>query len=304
MIRFLPHLLLCLLLIGPVRAEADPLGVELGPSQGFPSRGDASPPAARPQLASLRWTAGFQSTAGRPIETAVVGRGPRPLLILRSLYGNEPETVELMDGLLRLLAGIDVPRDVRLMLVRSPNPDGLAERISTNHNGVDLNRNFPSTWFTVSPTQQTGPHPASEVETQSLLRMLKETRPERVIHVRGSLGRRPLVLLNEHWWTGFDRSMLPRSVEAGRFEGGFKAGSLEEFVSLRMQAELATVHLPPRGFEQFSPETRRMALSSYAPLPPGTYGRFAPGFRTSCLGTANRVESASRGNLFRSLTRV
>jgi hypothetical protein len=47
---------------------------------------------------------------------------------------------------------------------------------------------------------------------------------------------------------------LPRHVDWGTFEGGFKAGSLEEFVSVRMSVEMMTILLPPAGFPSLTPE--------------------------------------------------
>lgn len=215
-------------------------------------------PSAKPSTVTIapstgvQWIRSYESTARRPIEVATCGTGKRTTLIIGSIYGNEPESIELLDLLVRRLNGFALPADTKLILVRTPNPDGLAERIRTNHNGVDLNRNFPSTWFTSNPTRQTGPHPASEIETQHMLRLLREIQPQRVVHLRSSLGQRPLVLLNQPWYISLERNRLPRNIDVGRFEGEFKAGSLEEFVHVRLRTELATVHLPPRGFQQLS----------------------------------------------------
>jgi hypothetical protein len=194
------------------------------------------------------WTNRFESTGRRPMRTfqtgsGQTGSGTKRILILGSIHGNEPASIALLDALARRLESVSVPSEVEMFLVRTPNPDGLAERIQTNQRGVDLNRNFPSTWFTATPTRETGPYPASEVETQQLLRLFREFDPVRVIHVRAGSFQRPLVTFNRHWQPS-SSLMLRNRADLGGYEGDFPAGSLEEFVSLRLRAELATVWLP------------------------------------------------------------
>ncbi|TWT49953.1 murein peptide amidase A [Thalassoglobus neptunius] len=199
------------------------------------------------------WEKPLQSTAGRPIEITPVGRGPLRILVVGSIYGNEPESIQLIDSFSEEVRNGIRSTQTQYLIIRTPNPDGFIDHVRTNHNGVELNRNFPSTWFTANPNRLTGPHPGSEVETQHLLRILKEFRPHRVVHIRGSIGVRPLVLVNSK----LDRlrGEIDRldQVDVGGFGGEFKAGSLEEFVSIRSGTEMATVHLPPSGFPQLTP---------------------------------------------------
>jgi protein MpaA len=65
------------------------------------------------------------------------------------------------------------------------NPDGLARRLRTNKNLVDLNRNFPaSNWQKTRKTSfYGGAAPASEPETQAMLDVLERLRARAIISV-------------------------------------------------------------------------------------------------------------------------
>ncbi len=198
------------------------------------------------------WKSSMKSGTGRPIQMSHAGQGSYRILILGSIYGNEPESIELLDSVASLSGVYANSPDYSFVFLRTPNPDGLAEHIHTNHHGVDLNRNMPSTWFTATPNRLTGPHPASEIETQNLIQILKGFQPHRVIHVRSSIGQRPLVLLNEKLKHAVEPIRKRKDWSAGTFDGEYKIGSVEEFVTLRTNAELMAVHLPPKGFQQMS----------------------------------------------------
>ena len=249
--------------------EADPSEVDLGKPQKFPfaehrrelstqrvpgSAGEAATPITPASQSGQRWQTPLKSTGNRPIKIAQFGEGGTRILILGSIHGNEPESIALVDAVQEFLRRTPPPRGrFSFLVIRTPNPDGLVEHIQTNRNGVDLNRNFPSTWFTTNPSRQTGPHPASEVETQHLMRILRDFRPQRVVHVRSSIGHRPLVLSNHLW--RLDQIVDPDAAgyDVGTFDGNFKTGSMEEFVSIRLDTGLATVFLPPQGFQQMTP---------------------------------------------------
>ena len=200
--------------------------------------------------ASPVWQRELKSTAGRPIEISQFGQGPLRVLVLGSLYGNEPESIQLIDAFARDLMTQRASQVATLLVIRTPNPDGLAEHMRTNQNGVDLNRNFPSIWFTAHPDRLTGPHAGSEIETQHLLQVLSEFQPDRVIHIRSSIGVRPLVLFNSRA-VDVRRNMAQFSdIDSGTFGGQYKSGSFEEYVSLTAKLDLLTVQLPTEGFPQ------------------------------------------------------
>ena len=212
------------------------------------------PQSSIPSLTSLEvarpvWEGQLKSTGGRPIEISAFGQGPFRVLLLGSIYGNEPESLALIDNFTKD-ATSQISEQLALVIVRTPNPDGLAERTRTNKNGVDLNRNFPSKWFTATPSRLTGPHAASEIETQHLVTLIEKYRPQRVIHVRSSIGVRPLLLVNSRFRSVEKMFAETPEIDLGSFGGQFKTASLEEYVSVQSGLELMTIHLPPEGFPQ------------------------------------------------------
>ena len=125
-----------------------------------------------------------ESVGGRPLEVFRFGTGPRELLIVAGIHGGyEWNTILLADALIAHLrdGSVEVPPDVSLYILRAFNPDGehrsrgYAGR--ANENGVDLNRNWPTSWqpdwnragcWSYLPITA-GPHPLSEPETAALL---------------------------------------------------------------------------------------------------------------------------------------
>lgn len=86
-----------------------------------------------------------QSYGGRPINAVRIGEGPRKVVLVGDTHGGpEANTYRL------LLDVIDhfrqhpeeVPASVRLYLIPTLNPDGLAQNTRFNARGVDLNRNM------------------------------------------------------------------------------------------------------------------------------------------------------------------
>ncbi len=76
------------------------------------------------------------------------------------------------------------------------NPDGSHAFGRVNAIDVNINRNFPGTWGTVDETpvlNWPGPYPASEPETQAVIQVMSETRPDFVqsTHCCGNLWLHP-----------------------------------------------------------------------------------------------------------------
>lgn len=105
----------------------------------------AAPATATPQSVTVsELTIGF-STEGRPITALRVGDGPRKLVLVGATHGGpEANTYRLMLDLAAHLraAPEEVPPTVRLYIIPTLNPDGLALDTRFNANGVDLNRNM------------------------------------------------------------------------------------------------------------------------------------------------------------------
>lgn len=127
------------------------------------------------------------SAEGRPLEVYAFGDGEQGRMIVAGIHGgDEWNTVTLANQLIRHLDQNPdlIPDEVTLHILPDLNPDGEARAHNKygrlNHNGVDLNRNFPVNWkkewdrggcWNYLPTSG-GTGPGSEVETQALMNFI------------------------------------------------------------------------------------------------------------------------------------
>jgi predicted deacylase len=127
------------------------------------------------------------SLEGRPLEVYTFGSGEQERMIVAGIHGgDEWNTVTLANQLIEYLDqnSNHIPGDVKLYILPNLNPDGEVRAHNKygrlNHNGVDLNRNFPVNWqrdwdragcWNYLPTSG-GTGPGSEVETQALMNFI------------------------------------------------------------------------------------------------------------------------------------
>jgi protein MpaA len=118
------------------------------------------------------------SIEGRPITADRYGTpGGRRVLVIGVIHGNEDAGVAIVDELRQR----DAPNGVEVWLVESMNPDGQAAQERQNANQVDLNRNFPHKWGVIGEpgnSQYAGSGPASEPETQAMVNLITQLRPD------------------------------------------------------------------------------------------------------------------------------
>ena len=100
-------------------------------------------------------------------------------LIIGCIHGVEPQSKDVCDFYINEVKDKDFPEDCYLLLIPCINPDGLALKTRGNANGVDLNRNFPSsTWNSVpvsgNISYHPGDKPASEPETKVIVDLFKK----------------------------------------------------------------------------------------------------------------------------------
>jgi murein peptide amidase A len=135
------------------------------------------------RLADATWVVIGHSRQRRPIVAAQFGSGTRRLLVIGGVHGREFGRLVA----LRLAAYLAthpqaVPPGTRIDVLPCLNPDGAALGRRGNARRVDLNRNLPtSDWRRVlrpsDPASRScsgGSAPASEPETQALLRYLRQ----------------------------------------------------------------------------------------------------------------------------------
>ena len=134
------------------------------------------------------------TTLGHPVtivENHTPGNAPTPvptdlrLLCVGGVHGDEPEGVTLATDLIR--SWESMPTSFQWAVIPCLNPDGYFSQTHrrTNARSVDLNRNFPSTdWKKLSraPRYFPGTHPNSELETQGLVRLAHDFKPDLIIH--------------------------------------------------------------------------------------------------------------------------
>ena len=130
-------------------------------------------------MVEITWQPIGHSVQGRPIRRCTVGHGPRTVLWIGGIHGNEPEGVVSTARLpAAFLADPARASRVTLHLIEDLNPDGRAADTRFNANGVDLNRNWPLA-FAASP--QHGAHPLSQPESRLLADQLAALRPALLI---------------------------------------------------------------------------------------------------------------------------
>ena len=118
------------------------------------------------------------------------------LLMFAAIHGEEPETTFALSRALRQLT---VPSS-HCAVVLAANPDGLIRGTRGNARGVELNRNFPARDWQPDPVPHRstledprdvllspGPNPGSEPETQALIGLIDELKPETVIALHAPL---------------------------------------------------------------------------------------------------------------------
>ncbi len=139
--------ILCALLLSGCRA------VIPGAAASLPSPGDGAEILGR-------------SADGAAIVASTHGSGPRRVLWIGGIHGDEREGGDRLAAILQGLAEPIARGGTTLRLVHDANPDGTAAKRRTNARGVDLNRNWPSSNFRAAPGF--GGSPLSEPETAAL----------------------------------------------------------------------------------------------------------------------------------------
>jgi murein peptide amidase A len=133
------------------------------------------------------------SVQGRPL-LAYEAPAPEPnspseplhALFIGVVHGDEGISGQLLQYWLQQKTLAQEPLPPGLLLLPVMNPDGLDAETRTNHNGVDLNRNFPTeNWSAVAESAHyhPGPRPGSEPETQAMLRLIQTRQPKVIITV-------------------------------------------------------------------------------------------------------------------------
>ncbi len=137
--------------------------------------------AASNEVSDLPWREIGQSVQGRPILLTTVGRGPRQVIWVGGIHGDEREgavATERLPDELRFFG--DSADKVTLHMVQNLNPDGTAMGRRGNANGIDLNRNFPADNFNTEDPRY-GEEPLSQPESKILHDLILSVEPDLVV---------------------------------------------------------------------------------------------------------------------------
>ncbi|HPJ42739.1 MAG TPA: DUF2817 domain-containing protein [Spirochaetota bacterium] len=138
-----------------------------------------------------QWTITGASNQGNEIFIREFGRGPKTVLIIGGIHGDEPASVISVIKLAKYLEKNPAVLKNRTVLIPCLNPDGLQIGTRTNGNQIDINRNYPSsTWSSdfIKSYNNSGPEPVSEPETLTAVEAINTYLPALVIQIHQPFG--------------------------------------------------------------------------------------------------------------------
>jgi len=154
----------------------------------------AAPPLAAPmsQLPAAvevqDWETVGSSVQNRPIRARTYGAGPRRVLFVGGIHGDEPEGAYTTEQLPAAFDAAGLDTAVSLTILEDANPDGRAAGTRGNANGVDVNRNFPAINFDAD-NPANGGTPLSQPEARALAETIDRIQPDLVLVAHSWAGR-------------------------------------------------------------------------------------------------------------------
>ncbi|MDQ5893880.1 MAG: murein peptide amidase [Actinomycetota bacterium] len=216
--------------------------------------------------ASLEKGVAGRSVEGRPI---VVWHQGDPdadfrVLVVGSVHGDERQGIRVVSNLRQRLAGKNGPRDIGLWTIKSANPDGTAAGTRKNARGVDLNRNFPYRWDgSLNGGYNSGPRPASEPETRSIMKLANRTGFNLAIWFHQPWGR-TLVPCNKDRRWGYLYARLSGlgsggSCDRGRYPGSAVSWQRHEYGTTTFVVEFGPGIQPRASINRHASAVLRLA---------------------------------------------
>jgi protein MpaA len=126
-----------------------------------------------------------KSYSGKDIELFKLSSGSdETVLIIGGVHGDEKESMHVAEKLSGYKEIEKFNKILNIYLLPKLNPDGCFLNIRQNARGVDLNRNMPTKDWTSHAYKEKynpGPNPGSEIETQVLINVIEEIKPDLII---------------------------------------------------------------------------------------------------------------------------
>jgi len=190
------------------------------------------------------WREIGKSVENRPLQMAEVGNGPKKILLIGTIHGNEIGGKKLLELLCKhLQKNPDEYYGKRLLIIPVANPDGFVRKTRGNSNGVDINRNFPTRdWNQQAVADKSpGPSAGSEPETLALVKVIETERPDVLVSIH-----QPLECIN---FDGPAEDLANKLVETTGLplmhDIGYRTpGSLGTYAGVERNIPTVTIELP------------------------------------------------------------
>ncbi len=174
----------------------------------------------------------------RELEVEVLGSGADVVMMIATIHGDESAGTPLLRRLAsHLESHPELLNGVQLVLVPVANPDGFDRKRRTNSQGVDLNRNFPTSNF--SSRSRNGYTPLSQWESRALHDLILHWNPARVVSIH-----QPLRCID---YDGSAKSLAEAMAETSGLpvrKLGALPGSLGTLLGVDLGIPVVTVELP------------------------------------------------------------